>query len=309
MRFISFYQVCVLFICFLQFKPSCSEYIYNNTNYYYKNITDNNITVTKWEGSSENLLLGYPNVERIETSNYSYYNKGCVNNGEIRIVLHYGSMSISKMNDIITYNNVGERYLSAPGQFMYIEIQPNSAVFIIGSKYDLVDCLNDVSFYNNPHLDNNMVTRSYLMHNVDNIVHDGHLNNGTANATDYMWNSTLFTSPWTLIELYTPSAYVSLHEHPLSVIYILLEGCSISFCYNDNDNDCMIAIDGMVRYEKYGVIYRENISVMPGYSKCIFGVEEFYYNYDLGQPIFYNDYTDLDNTIPVTTPLRTITTL
>jgi hypothetical protein len=309
MKFILLRQIVFFFIWLSQLKYSQSEYIYNNTNYNYQTIIEDNITITQWEGVSADLLLGRPYIECIETSNTSYYNHGYVNNGEIRLVLYRGEMQISKKHNasINVYKNIGERYLSAPGQYMYIEIKPNSVVFIIGSKYELINNSKNITFYNNPYLDADSNTRAYLMSNMDIVTHDIHLNEGKANATDYMWNSTLFTSPWTLIELYTPMAYVLLHEHPLGVVYFLFEGCMISFCYSDDD--CIVATDGMIRYETYGVIYREIVQILPGYDRCLFGVEEFYYNYDAGQPIFYNNYTDLDNTISVTTPLRTITTL
>jgi len=284
----------------LFFHLSQAEIIYSPNNIDSSFSPQSHTLIENWLGVSEDTSVGRPYLTRIST-NDTFIDEGYVTNGEISVVLYQGSVHI--VNDIGDgiLEKKGEKYWTAPNEFIRFNMTANTIIYIFGAEYDLADmkpyevcpeCKNRTA----------ELTRFYLMENRDaKDIHDIHINNGTSNATDDAWNSTLTTPPWLTVKSNQNNSWVWLHDHPYGVIYFIIEGCLMYFCY---ETDCFLATDGDVRYEQLGVIYREKIIVKPGYDYCYFAVSDFYYNHPEGQPNFYNKYFNISTQL--TYPLRSI---
>jgi hypothetical protein len=287
---------------YLSLTTCLANIIYDNKTQLSKVTTKDNTTITTWDGVSGNSLVGAPYVTHIETGTVSQFNlEGFVLSGEINAVIQYGEVLIHGDSKNATILNVtilsetGERFVFLLENYINITIQPNSSCFFYGAPLSLNT--------SDPFVSESVIGGfPNLYSNYDFKGDDTHINNGSNKAINIAWNSTWYKSPWLIIKTKTLDGWVWWHQHPYGVVYIPLKGCIIYYCYTENDDECYKTTDGVLRYEKFGVVYREKIQVREGYDECIFGVTDFYINEKMGQPIFYPEPLNISST--VIRPLR-----
>ena len=285
---------------FLFPRPSHANMIYNQDTLVSHTVAPDGTTVSSWNGVSDDSSVGCPYVSHITTNISSFKLEGYIVYGEINIVIQNGSVEITPLNydsPSIHLNNIGERAVAPYQTYLNLSISPYSSVFFYGGPLNL--SLTD-PFYSPPGTETLANPYYNTYSNIDFKGHDPHINNGTNDAMDFAWNSTWNKAPWLLITTSTQDGWVWWHEHPYGVVYIPLSGCLITYCYNDDE--CYETSDGIIRYEELGIVYREIITVKPGFEECIFGVTDFYLNEPLGHPIFYPGKTELPNAVK--RPLR-----
>tara|TARA_B100000902_G_scaffold296804_1_gene283846 strand:- start:311 stop:1204 length:894 start_codon:yes stop_codon:yes gene_type:complete len=288
------YLVAIIF-----FIPySFANIIYDHNTLSSQTTAKGGTIISTWNGISDDSSIGHPYVTHITTDKLIYSQEGYVIYGEINVVLQNGSIEIFQ-NNTFSFLNIGERIVCPYQSYLNFSIMPNSSVFFYGGPLNL-SLTNP--YYSPPNTDffHDIYFNKYS--NVDFKAPDIHINNGSNDAINFAWNSTWYKAPWLLILTKTHNGWVWWHQHPYGVLYIPLSGCSILYCYTDDDEDCYETTDGMLRYESPGIVYREIITIKKGFDECVFGVTDFYINNILGQPIFYSGPIKLSSAI--THPLR-----
>jgi len=275
--------------------PNYANTIYDDNTMTSQITTIDNVTISVWDGVSDNSLVGEPYVTYIKTDIIEFNVEGFSLSGEINVIVQYGNITITEYDNKIILSEIGERYVFLLENYVNITIHPKSSSLLYGAPLNLstTDQFKSSSIISG---------FANLYSNIDFKGDDIHINNGTNNAINLAWNSTWYKSPWLIIKTNTPDGWVWWHQHPYGVTYIPLRGCVIYYCYTEMDKDCYKTTDGIVRYEHLGVIYREKIQIQQGYDECIFGVTDFYINEPMGQPIFYPNPHNLSST--VMRPLR-----
>ena len=266
----------------LSFTACDANIIYDDKTQISKITTKDNATITTWDGVSGDSLVGAPYVTHIETGTVHQFNlQGFALSGEINAVIQFGEVLVHGNNKNTTVlSEPGERFVYLLENYINISIQPNSSCFFYGAPLSLNT--------SDPFVSDSVIGGfPNLYSNYDFKGDDIHINNGSNKAINIAWNSTWYKSPWLIIKTQTLEGWVWWHQHPYGVVYIPLKGCVIYYCYTENDDECYKTTDGVLRYEKFGVVYREKIQVREGHDECIFGVTDFYINEKMGQPIFY----------------------
>ena len=297
------YHVLIVSYLFNLINITQSNMIYTVDNIENVYSPDNITKITNWNGEpntvGDDMSIEYPYVTRIDTLENTFNHHGYVNNGENFIILYFGSLIANN----VTLNCSGEVFWTTIDNHVNISILPYSSAFIIGSKYELTQRNRFVESVPRKDVDKQ---RAFLRSTVGKVAHDDVINDGTADAVDYMWGATNYTPPLVIVEMWTKIGHISMHQHPKGVVYLPLNNCKICYCYDDNNDNCICTNDGEVRHEYAGKIYREIITVVNDtkHQSCKFVVFEFYPFQSGGFPQFYPSYDILNGTTIVVSPLR-----
>ena len=123
-------KITLTLISLLLFHFSQAENIYSPNNIDSSFSPQPHTYIDNWLGISDDTSKGSPYLTRISTKNV-YTAEGYVANGEISIILYQGSIHI--LNDIGggRLEKKGEKYWTAPNEFIRFNMTENTIVYIL----------------------------------------------------------------------------------------------------------------------------------------------------------------------------------
>lgn len=206
--------------------------------------------LTSFDGMDADGVAGYPWMTYIDCPEGSTFTDSGINEGHVRFYLRHGSMSVNNQNLEV----MGEAFWAVG--LTPLTVAVSGYAFVVGAKFELTDGEPAIftSSFGGPQVRLYKTSDALAGLNGADNGHDPHINNGTTNARDLVWNSiTRVEPPSILVVNCAPDhSYVWYHSHPQGALYLVYSG---QICFETDELRCSNA--GEARWTSGNLFYRE----------------------------------------------------